>query len=119
MIINTTQMDSQTWLLELSGRFDFQARHDFQRSTAQAEKSTPRKIILDVSQVSHIDSAGLGLLALTHKKLTPMGVQMIIVSTPGTTLDVLLLTNMDKLIPIYGSMAQATQAPLTSVPVET
>ena len=118
-MINATQVDAQTWVIELSGKFDFQSRHEFPEAITQAAETSPRRIILDLSCVSHVDSAGLGLMTLAHKNLTPQGVQIVMVTIQGSTRDVLLLTNMDKLFPLYDSVAQASQAPHASVPVET
>ncbi len=119
MGVNTTQTDPNTWIVACSGKLDFQARHDFQNAVAQTESTSPRKVILDLGGVTHVDSAGLGLLTLAHKKLSPQGIQIVIANAQNSARDVLLLTNMDKLFPLYASVAEASQAPHTPITLPT
>ncbi len=78
---------------------------------AQAELTSPRQIILDFTNFSHIDSAGLALLTLTHHKLSPIGILRLIqvANAQSSVRDILLLTNMDKMFSIYDSVALASQ----------
>lgn len=116
MIVSTTQYDPQTLVLELSGKLNFSARKSYQQTINQAEATTPRTIILDLTQVSYIDSAGLGLLALSHKKLTGAGIQMCLASPQESVMQILELTNMDKMFTIYDSVQTASQGSKGPVP---
>ena len=109
MIVNTTQYDQQTLVLELSGKLNFPARQAYQQALTQAEVASPRHIIFDLTQVSYIDSAGLGLLALSHKKLTGAGIHLSLANTQESVRPILTLTNMDKMLGIYDSVSTASQ----------
>jgi len=78
MNVSLTQPNQHTCVIGFSGKLDFQSRHAFQSATVQAEQASTRQIILDFTDLSHIDSAGLSLLSLAHKKLSAMGSRMVI-----------------------------------------
>jgi anti-anti-sigma factor len=80
---------------------------------SQAEQTSPRQIILDFTDLSHIDSAGLALLTLNHRKLSTMGIRLIVAKTQNTLRDILLLTNMDKMFFIDDSVALTPQGSKT------
>ncbi len=113
MIVDATQPDLSTWVLALSGKLLFQSRHAFQDAVTQAEKTSPRLIILDLEELVHIDSAGLGLMALAHKKLTTQSISLAIANPQKTVREILLLTNMDKMYALFDSVAEALRRPKT------
>ena len=93
----------------LSGKLNFSGRQSYLQTINQAEATSPRHIILDLTQVSYIDSAGLGLLALSHKKLTGAGIQVSLASPQESVMQILELTNMNKMFTIYDSVGTASQ----------
>ncbi len=117
MIVNATQLDQSTWALALSGKLLFQARHAFQDAIDQAQHTSPRLIHLDLTDLVHIDSAGLGLMAIAHKKLNPLGIGLTVVNPQPTVRDILLLTKMDHMYPLFDSVAEASrQSKMTFLP---
>jgi len=67
--------------------------------------SSPCQIILDCTDRSPIDNAGLALLPLTYRKLSTMSIRLIVGRAQGTVRDILLLTKLDKMFSIYDSVA--------------
>ncbi len=114
MIVNAIQPDQSTWVLAISGKLLFDARHAFQSAMSAAQQTFPRLIILDLEELVHIDSAGLGLLAVAHRNLTPMGIGLAIANAQKTVRDILLLTNMDKMYPLHDSVAEASKRSSTA-----
>ena len=109
MNVTSTQPDEHTWALRFSGKLMFSARQAYQTAVNQAEAASPRQIIFDFADLSYIDSAGLGLLVLTHRKLTGAGIKVSLANLQESVKQVLLLTNMDKLFPFYDSVGTASQ----------
>jgi len=109
MVVNTTQPDQDTWVIEFSGKLNFESRHVFHSEVAKVEQTSPRHIILDFTDLTYIDSAGLGLLTLTHRKLSAISSRLVIANPQSVVRDILLLTNMDKMFPLYDSVAAASQ----------
>jgi anti-sigma B factor antagonist len=69
------------------------------------------KVILDMIAVSYIDSAGIGLLAMTAGKLKESGGKLVVVSAPdGRTTQLLKLTQMNSIVPMCSTMDEAESA---------
>jgi len=114
MIVTSTQADQHTWVLGFSGKLNFQSRQAYQTAVNQAQAASPRQIIFDFTNLSYIDSAGLGLLTVTHRKLTGAGIKISLANVQESVKQLLLLINMDKLFPLFDSVAAASQQPKTA-----
>ena len=67
--MNITQKKSDGHVLvHMEGRFDFGARKTFKDAMDQAIKDE-MPIVLDLEQVSFVDSSALGLLVISHQNL--------------------------------------------------
>jgi len=96
----TQQEKAGTMVFTLSGRMDFQARHEFPQAMDNAKLARPNRIVLNFSQVSFIDSGGLGLLLLAHKSLKEDKIRLSIDVTEGYVKKILTLRNIGEKIPI-------------------
>ncbi len=114
MIVNATQPDQSTWVIALSGKLLFESRHAFQDAMTTVQQTSPRRVILDLTDLSHIDSAGLGLMAVAHRKLAPMDIGLMVANPQKTVRDILLLTNMDKMYSLHDSVAEASRQSKTT-----
>ena len=65
-IIEETHSDTVT--LKLEGSFTYTQRKLFQETLKNLDPKTVEHIIVDLSQVSFLDSAALGLLMITHRQ---------------------------------------------------
>ena len=83
----------------------FQSRHNFQASITQIERSSPRLIILDCTNLSYIDSAGLGLLLLYQRLYSTMDIRIVIANAQPNVRDILFLANLDKKFMIFDTVA--------------
>ncbi|MGD9850710.1 MAG: STAS domain-containing protein [Nitrospirales bacterium] len=110
MVIDTVDQANGTIVLSLRGRYDFQSRHAYQSALDQAFQATPKLVILDFSHVTYIDSAGLGLLALSHKKFFEHAMCLSIAGPRKLVKQILNLANMGEIFPICDSVTAATQA---------
>ena len=113
MIANISQPDQHTTVIKFLGKLMFNARQTFQSVMTQAEEASPQHIILDFSDLSYIDSAGLGLLTLAHRKLSEQGYKLGIANAQGSVRDILLLTNMNKMFHLSDSAKTASQTSKT------
>jgi len=105
MVVNTTQPDQDTWVIGFSGKLNFESRNAFHGGMAKVEQTSPRHIILDFTDLTYIDSAGLGLLTLAHRKLSAISSRLVIANPQSAVRDILLLTNIDKMFSIVDSVA--------------
>jgi anti-anti-sigma factor len=88
--------------IKMSKRFDYSASGQFNAaiSTALGEDGADQKIQLDCIHLDYIDSAGIGLLVMAHKKAMSKGATIEIVHAKPSLKEILLLANLQKLISI-------------------
>ena len=79
---------------------DFHARDSFHHAIEQAKCSKPRQIILNLSDVPFIDSAGLGLLMVALNTLGEANIRLSLQVVDGYVREVLTLTNLDQKVAI-------------------
>ncbi len=100
MIAITELIETPQYTLSISGRVEFDCRQVFNAALEKAIQTKPRAIILNVTKVSFINSAGLGLLMGAHKKLKEAKIPFTLEVCPGFVLDILNTTNMASMIPL-------------------
>lgn len=94
--------------LKMPKRFDYSASGEFNTAlgkvlgdaAAHQKTQQDQKIQLDFIQTDYVDSAGIGLLVMAHKKAMAKGVVIEIVHTKNSIKDIFLLANLQKLISI-------------------
>ncbi len=89
-----------TVTIQMPKRFDYSASGEFNESIATALNSNDQtqQILLDCSSMDYIDSAGIGLLVMAHKKAQANHATIIITHLKPSTKEILLLANLQKLI---------------------
>jgi anti-sigma B factor antagonist len=65
------------------------------------------QVVLDLTDVPFLSSAGLSVLADHHRRCGERGIRLSVVATHRTPLRALQITALDRLIPIYPSTAEA------------
>jgi anti-anti-sigma factor len=96
----TQEKKMEAVILRMDGRFDFGARKAFKDAMDQAIKEG-RPIVLDLGQVSFVDSSALGLLVISHQNLKNRKIPFCLVNPQTYVRQVLDLANVAKMIPIY------------------
>jgi len=88
--------------IKMPKRFDYSAGGQFNAaiSAALGEDGADEKIQLDCIHLDYIDSAGIGLLVMAHKKAISKGASISILHTKASIKEILLLANLQKLISI-------------------
>ena len=88
--------------IKISKRFDYSVSSDFNAavSAALAGAKPNEKITLDCAEMEYLDSAGIGLIVMAHKKATSNQCRIAIINTRPSAKEILLLANLQKLIDI-------------------
>jgi HptB-dependent secretion and biofilm anti anti-sigma factor len=87
-------------ILHMEGRFDFGSRKTFKESMDEAiQEGMP--VILDLGQITFVDSSALGLLVISHQNLKIKKIPFYLVNPQTYVRQVLDLANVAKMIPIY------------------
>lgn len=86
-------------VLTMPRRFDYGFNYEFNKSiTAMINNELLNVLTLDCEQMEYIDSVGIGLLVMAHKKAQAAGKKIQMTKLTPSVREVLLLTNMQKLI---------------------
>lgn len=65
---------------------------------------------IDLSRVEFLDSAGLGALVACHKHVRQFGGQVGLIAPRPLVLNLLAMTSLDKILPIYASVDDFTSS---------
>lgn len=84
-------------VLQLTGRFDFNARHIFKEAYTPLLKPSPEKVIeINMAGIDYLDSSSLGMLMLLSEKASEVG-KLISLTHPNTTVSQILdIANIGK-----------------------
>jgi anti-anti-sigma factor len=90
--------------IKMPKRFDYNSSVEFNSGfVALLNKcvgSGSKVIVLDAIQLEYIDSAGIGLLVMAHKKAQTAQVKISMINARSSPKEILLLANLQKLIEI-------------------
>ncbi len=92
--------DQDSRILKLSGRFDKSARVPMETALAASEGRPFKHVILDMANVSSMDSAGLGKLLLLYHSFRKKGVALTVRNPKPLVSDLLHFVNLATIIPI-------------------
>ncbi len=94
------QWDRETRILWLSGRFDKAARVPVETALAAGDGHPCKQVVLDFSNVSSMDSAGIGKVLLLYHSLRKKGVALTVMNPRPLVEELLHLVNLSTFIPI-------------------
>ena len=102
-----TRDEQGVLVVEVKGRMDAVTVQDFDKTTQALVDQGKTKIVLDLSGLDYISSAGLrGLLALAKKLKTKQG-KLSLCSLSGMVREVISLSGFDQILPIFDDLAGA------------
>jgi anti-anti-sigma factor len=96
----TAHKADQVITLSLEGNFIYTERKVFQEAIQNACAEGARKIVVDLGEVASLDSAALGLLMVTHRRLCNERCRLVIARPRPNVKQVIQLTNLHELIPM-------------------
>ena len=70
-------------------------------------RQNERRLIFDLSRVTHMDSTGIGVLAYCFGTLNRCGGEMRVAGTTGKVLHLLQITRLDTVLPLYPTVDAA------------
>lgn len=90
-------------VLELADEFTYGNRKEFSAPVERSRASGCRHLILNIKNVTYVDSAAIGLLALTAQQFKGQNKRLSLVGPQGTVKQLLDLSNISTIIPTYAS----------------
>lgn len=90
--------------------FTHRNRKDFSSAVSAFRESGGRHLIVNLREATYIDSAALGLLALTAQQFRAEERRLSLVDPQGTVKQILEMANIDKMIAVFPTEEAATEA---------
>ncbi len=87
-------------VLQLQGRFDFNAHREFREAVESALAATAKEIHVDLRGVDYLDSSALGMLLMLRDKAKGGGREVSLTGCSGAVKQVLDIANFGKLFRI-------------------
>jgi anti-sigma B factor antagonist len=112
--VTTAKVGENAYVLALSGELDL---YSTPLLVAELEALAPdgADVVLDLSEVSFIDSTALGAILLGGRRLHESGGGMALVSSNPTTTRLLTIVGIDRVVPVYETTERALEHLVGSV----
>ncbi len=102
---------SETLLkVNLAGRLDTVGTGEIENPLAAALTARGVSIILDMNEVSYLASIGIRALIINARAVARRGQKLVVVAATPAVTEVLGISGVDQLIPLYPDLAAAQQA---------
>lgn len=102
LTVTSRECEPDITVIGLSGRVTL-GRESGQVESAvmKALERGARKLVLDLSDVSYIDSTGIGIVAYCFNKIAQAGGEARVASAKGIVMDVFRITRLDSIIKFF------------------
>jgi anti-sigma B factor antagonist len=103
----TVEETSDQRIVRLSGSLDLASTPDVRKAIEnQIATSGGKKVVVDLSEVNHVDSAGLGVLVSSVKEARQLPTQFVFTGIQGAVKKVLEFTRLNKFFEATGSLTE-------------
>jgi anti-anti-sigma factor len=116
MRLQYSDLDDSTRLIKLSGALDFNGVRDVEVDFVRLCTGDNVCVLVDLSKVNYISSIGIPLLVNSAKALVRQGGKMALLHPQKSVENVLDLTGLALIIPIYSDLNTATVGLLGNKP---
>lgn len=95
-------------VMEMHGRITMGSdSQKIEWNLAELLKESQTKVIFDLTDVDYLDSSGVGILMVCHARLKKSGGALHLVGAQGMVEDALVMTSVNKIVPLYSTAIQA------------
>jgi anti-sigma B factor antagonist len=108
--IEDEAIDDDTHVIELGGEVDLYTAPEFKERMVELIESGKKRIVVDLSKATFIDSTTLGVLVGGVKRLRPAGGSLALVCTDDNITKIFEITGLDRVFPIHSSRDEALAA---------
>jgi len=107
MELQQTELENNIHLLQLVGALDMSGTYSIEVQFVRACEGDHVRVIVDLAKVNYISSVGIPMLVNTAKSVTAHGGKMVLLNPQNAVADVLELTGISEVIPIYFDLESA------------
>jgi anti-sigma B factor antagonist len=103
---STARIGEDAFVVSASGEVDIGSVETLERELDALERQEALRVIVDLTGVTFIDSAGLGVLVAEAKRLNAVGGTFVLVADDPRILRVFEITGLDRMFDIERSLAE-------------
>ena len=107
MEVQYSELENNIRLIKLIGKLDITSVGQIENQFAEYCAGESARVIVDLSQVDFLASIGIRLLTMTAKSLMNRGGKMVLLNPIPDVLQVLEVTGIPAIIPIYSHLESA------------
>lgn len=104
------QHQEKTTIVNLSGEIDVYTAPKFKESLINLIEEGFHDIVVNLQEVTFMDSTGLGALVGGLKRIKPLGGSLVLICNQDKILKIFEITGLNKVFPIYQDADQAIKA---------
>ena len=108
--ITDQEIDAETQVIELGDEIDLYTAPEFKERMVELIEDGKKRIVVDLSAATFIDSTTLGVLVGGVKRLRPAGGSLALVCTDQNITKIFEITGLDRVFPIHASRDDALAA---------
>jgi len=108
--IDDHEIDDETHVIELGGEIDLYTAPEFKERMVELIEAGKKRIVVDLSTATFIDSTTLGVLVGGVKRLRPAGGSLALVCTDQNITKIFEITGLDRVFPIHATRDEALAA---------
>ena len=105
--IHDEEVDAETHVISLGGEVDLYTAPEFKERMVQVIEDGKKRVVVDLSEATFIDSTTLGVLVGGVKRLRPSGGSLALVCTDQNIQKIFEITGLDRVFPIHASREEA------------
>jgi anti-sigma B factor antagonist len=109
LVAEATKVAPMAYLIRLQGEFDLHAGPQLERRVLEALGRGASQLVIDLSEVSFIDSTTIGILMRTRKRLAPLRGRLLVVCSDHNILRLFEITALDRMFEIYRTRDEALE----------
>ena len=110
--VRTAELDGNAFVVSLSGEADLHTAPRLKQALDGVVGLGGKSVVVDLADVSFIDSTTLGVLGRTQSRLADHGGRLVIVASDRRVLRTLEITGLDRMLQIERTLAEGVAAVL-------
>ena len=108
--VRVEDASSDLSILVVGGEVDYEVSPQLKAHMMRAIKAGAKRLVLDLSDVTFIDSTAIGVVAGAVEKLDEAGGSLAIVSTHEKVVQIFEITGLDSVVTLHASREEALAA---------
>lgn len=105
------KLDSGIEVLALAGSLTLgRDAQNFEWTVEELIKNQARRIVIDLTEISFVDSAGIGILVGCHGKVASTGGQLRLAGVAERVLNVFRITKVDSILHLDANVGESVRA---------